>query len=396
MNRPLYKEAQTASLGSQGHRGLWFDRFFNRYQDDWKLGESAKLDWIKTVVGQAGDKSAIYAATSRLRQLCDTLGGETRAFAADWHFTTGLGNPHPVENGFLWHPTLGAPYIPGAAVKGLVRAWVEAWMEFDSKDGNEQRLTTLYRWFGSEDKDFKERRKLRDGGFVPPSGDRKIDTEAGAFIFFDALPTGPVTLKPDVMTPHMGDWYEKGGVDPMNPKVTPADWHDPVPVPFLVADRPKFQFSIAPRNEAARKELEQLFGVLQCALEYLGTGAKTAAGYGRMEVDEKITRAFREEAEQLARKAADASKTDNQRNIDGLRKAFAKQRSLGCKVRAGDALVRQMIGLLDAAVKDTWTAIEKRELADLVATEYPYTLELGKKEKEIKKTLRILRGEDLA
>jgi CRISPR-associated protein Cmr6 len=41
-----------------------------------------------------------------------------------------------VENGFLWHPTLGVPYLPGAAVKGLVRAYVEHWD--DRLDGGRQ------------------------------------------------------------------------------------------------------------------------------------------------------------------------------------------------------------------------------------------------------------------
>jgi CRISPR-associated protein Cmr6 len=57
-----------------------------------------------------------------------------------------LGNPHPVEKGFLWHPTLGTPSLPGSGVKGLVRAWVEAWMPFD---GYQARLDTFFRYFGS-------------------------------------------------------------------------------------------------------------------------------------------------------------------------------------------------------------------------------------------------------
>lgn len=300
MRPPIYMEAREnpAKREGDGHCGLWFERFFNRYQHDWSLDKSAKLEWIETIAGQTGDKPAIAAAAGRLRRLCDTLGGETRAYAADWHFATGLGNPHPVESSFLWHPTLGVPYIPGAAVKGLVRAYVESWM-----DNEAERLSTLYRWFGSEDKNFIKRRELRDGGFIPPSGDRKIDTEAGAFIFFDALPIGPVTLKADVMTPHMGQWYAEGdritNVDDQ-PERVPADWHDPVPVFFLVADKPRLQFCIAPRSDATSQELQQVFEALQFALEYLGAGAKTAAGYGRFQGDDdengRIARARKEEA----------------------------------------------------------------------------------------------------
>jgi CRISPR-associated protein Cmr6 len=284
--RPIYRDSRAPQSVGDGHRGLWFDRFFHRYGAGWTLDETAKPDWIKTVTGPVGDRQAIEAATAHLRRLCEALGGDVLAYAGTWHFATGLGNPHPVENGFLWHPTLGVPYIPGAALKGLVRAWVETWMGFDDEA---ERRTTLYRWFGSEDKDPTMRRKLRADGFRPSSPDSEIDTEAGALIFFDALPLAPIMLKADVMTPHMGKWYAEGD-EIMNvdeePQRVPADWHDPVPVPFLVADRPKVQICIAPRNETAKQEMAQVLEALDNALNLLGAGAKTAVGYGRLNPDE--------------------------------------------------------------------------------------------------------------
>lgn len=283
---PIYKDADAPNGPGTGHRGLWFDRYFNRYLESWALGKTAKLDWIENASGVAGDQTNIKAAALRARQLCSALHGDSCVYSASWHFATGLGNPHPVENGFQWHPTLGVPYIPGAAVKGLIRAWVESWEDFDNDDN--KRRATLYRWFGSEGKDPVERRVCREKGFVPPAGTDGIDTETGSFIFFDALPVAPVTLKPDIMTPHMGEWYAEGDqitdVTTQSDRV-PADWHSPVPVPFLVADKPDFQFCIAPRGEAAKLELEQVFKALEYALECLGAGAKTAVGYGRFEPD---------------------------------------------------------------------------------------------------------------
>ncbi len=299
--RPLYHEAQGAHHDFRYHRGLWFDRFFEHYEEDWTINkESGKGPWIKAATGKAGDENEIKSAAVRLQRLCETLGGQYRLFKADWHFATGLGNPHPVENGFLWHPTLGTPFIPGAAVKGLVRAWVEVWKEFEADADRKQRLATIYRWFGSEDKDFKERRRLRSEGFVPRADGLEIDTEAGAFIFFDALPVEPVTLKADVMTPHMGGWYEKGGEKPTDAAVTPADWHDPVPVPFLVADKPLFQFCIAPRTRDTTGELDQVMSDLEQALQFLGAGAKTAVGYGRFLYDEGANNRILAEKEKQA------------------------------------------------------------------------------------------------
>ncbi len=268
---PLYRGINTPSTPGHGHKGLWFDRFFNEYQQDWKLDDSAKLNWISTVAGPAGERTQVEAAAKRLRGLCLALDGQCFACAAPWHFATGLGNPHPVENGSLWHPTLGTPFIPGPAVKGIVRTWVEVWMDFAIED---ERAATLHRWFGSENKNPK----------VPHTH----EPEAGCFIFFDALPLTPVTMKADVMTPHMGKWYaEGGGITSIasQPDLVPADWHDPVPVPFLVADKPSFQFCIAPRRGSAIGELGGVAAALKRALEWLGAGAKTAVGYGRFGPD---------------------------------------------------------------------------------------------------------------
>ena len=265
MLHPLYKDcAPCKQLDS--HAGLWFERFFNKYNPDWTVpkDDSGKLAWIKEVVGIVGGK-AVDAAALRQRELIKALGGVHLVAKTDWHFATGLGNNHPVENGFAWHPTLGVPYLTGAAVKGLLRAWCEQWAGFDA--------VTLRLWFGPSLDELKA----------------KQTPAAGALIFFDAIPTGPVKLKADVMTPHLGDWYEDGGDQKkQNGKVVPADWHSPNPVPFLVVDQGQsFQFSVAKRATAAASpiQLDEVKKQLLDALQQLGAGAKTAVGYGRMRRD---------------------------------------------------------------------------------------------------------------
>ena len=300
MPAPLYRDLKAPRGPGNGHKGLWYERFFDRYSPEWTLDEAAKRTWIESVVGKAGEATQLTAAVERLARLCGKLNGRTRVYAAAWHFATGLGNPHPVENGFAWHPTLGVPYMPGSMVKGLLRAWAESWMPFADQP---TRLATLYRWFGSEDKSHQRRSALRaEGAFEPPARERDLDTEAGAFIFFDALPVRPVPLKLDVMTPHMGKWYELGGeisdVD-RQPERVPADWHDPVPVYFLVADRPEFQLAVAPRTADGDKDLDAIMDALGDALEWLGAGAKTAAGYGAVSRDHDKEQALREQFEQL-------------------------------------------------------------------------------------------------
>jgi CRISPR-associated protein Cmr6 len=287
MNRPIYLEAMNTDRPTgRFHRGLWFERFFDRYDPSWKILEKGKEAYIKQVTGPCGDRLELERHALRLAQRLQAIGGDYRGFHTDWHFATGLGNPHPVENGFLWHPTLGVPYLPGAAVKGLVRAWVEQW---DESLDNKARKLRLRDWFGTEKKsDVPER--------------------AGNLIFFDALPIEPATLVLDVMTPHYGKWYEQGGdiQDPAKePEKVPADWHDPVPVPFLVVRNAKFLFAIAPRRKEFRGEVQLALDALEKALEWLGAGAKTAVGYGRMkpafDVKQRLDDLIRDEREKRRR-----------------------------------------------------------------------------------------------
>lgn len=268
MNLPLYLDNNAPDKPGNGHHGLWFERYFNRYGPDWSIPkEASKLAWIKTVEGLCGDRAALDIACAQQENLCKSLNGGVRLYQTEWHFATGLGNSHPVENGFTWHPTLGTPYLPGSAVKGLIREWVTRWAEVEEVALH----TRLHRWFGSDHKDPKR---------------QTLESQAGQFIFFDALPVRPVQLAADVITPHMGKWYEQGGDIPeagtLPPAAVPADWHDPVPVPFLVVKDARFQFAVAPRTETSRTELSMLFEVFDSALAFLGAGAKTAVGYGHM------------------------------------------------------------------------------------------------------------------
>lgn len=267
MTPPLYRTAQTQPILDHAHAGLWFERFFNGYDDNWTIADDAKQKWIKSIIDMQGDskklKQKLTQFATRQKALVTNLQGESHCYKTDWHFVTGMGNPHPVENGFSWHPTLAVPYLAGSAVKGLVRAWVE--MNEDNLSEKNLKVR-LKHWFGTEDKE-------------------QIAEQSGDFIFFDALPNQPPVLLCDIMTPHMGDWYEKGDTGSLKPDDIPADWHEPVPVPFLAVKEAQFIFSIAARNsqnQADVEELTRIFEALTNALLWLGAGAKTAAGYGYM------------------------------------------------------------------------------------------------------------------
>ena len=288
-NQPLPKHSTFYGkelFASDANRGLIWARFFEGYTSDFSgfldikeqtdrvtkavtvEAQMGKSDFVKRFNGTPSYSDELAKKT---RSLVLALGGEIACYQTQGRFVTGMGNDHPTENGFTWHPTLGVPYLPASSVKGLVRGWIE-W-----NGTGHTHHADLKNWFGSQTKS-------------------EVSEQAGWFIFFDALPTAPVQLAADVMTPHYGKWYEQGGDDKKNTQAdtVPADWHSPVPVTFLTVKKATFQFGIAVRaglnagdQAAAQTALHQVLAVLQDALEWAGAGAKTATGYGRMEVDEK-------------------------------------------------------------------------------------------------------------
>lgn len=312
MKRPLYQNhAAPDQRPATAHTGLWFDKFCNQWclnekktgLEAWSLtafstgqGRSRqdfnpKLDWIRTVTAQkVGDSTLLAEQTSRLADLARALGGQALVLKTTSRFATGLGREHPIENGFVWHPVLGVPYLPGSSVKGLVRAWLEGgWSDQPPEP------EAFHRIFGS---DYRPGTALHDR-------EHNLPNQCGTVLFFDALPILPVQLKADVMTPHYGDYY-KG-------KSPPADWLSPNPIPFLtVAPGQLFQFALAPATPDARADCETAIQWLTDALEQLGAGAKTAVGYGRFVRDPTAEtklaterQAEREKAEAARREAAE-------------------------------------------------------------------------------------------
>lgn len=291
--RPLYRDAKRAQLhpNIRGNAGLWYDKFCDQWlhyaekdgrrltDDSWTTfaGDSAKLEWIKTVANvgitktqrkTVGDPHLLGEVSRRVEGLAKAHGGKTFRLATAWRFVTGLGRSHPVENGFAWHHTLGTPYIPGSSLKGLTRAYARA---ADPRDS--ERVTRI---FGPE---------------------AETELSVGSVVFLDAVPTEPVALEADVMTPHYAPWYQ---ADPKDiEKNPPADWYDPTPIPFLtVAPGQVFLFAVLPRTstDEARQDCAVAANWLKRALDTLGAGAKTAVGYGQFLDDPAARRGPKEEA----------------------------------------------------------------------------------------------------
>ncbi len=231
-------------------------------------------------LGFVFDEELIKGIAERQWEAIQGLGLKlmTIELKTDWRLVVGLGNESVYETSMTLHHIHGFPYIPGSAVKGIVRSWIITAVFGDKNDDNGVKIADLKE---------AETRALDDKGFVGIFGNTE---EAGKVRFFDAYPTTKPEIDTDIMNPHFGGYYgDQSGATP------PADYLTPVPVPFLTVKDTSFRFVIgikkAEENSVIHEEsrldqgiklIDVASGWLEKALTEHGIGAKTAVGYGYM------------------------------------------------------------------------------------------------------------------
>ena len=226
-------------------------------------------------------------------------------------FATGLGNEHPLENGFSFLNPYGLPYLPGSGVKGVVR---QAAIELAGGEWGETKG-----WCDDPKHEVPFAKGQRPGdqfpklsmievlfGREPGSGDKKH--YRGALSFWDVVPQiHGERLAVEIMTPHQSEYYQG--------TASPHDSGSPNPIPFLtIPPGSSFAFHVAcdhlrllhvardlAENERWKALLQSAF---QHAFEWLGFGAKTAVGYGHMEEDKEAAQHLRQEREEQERRQA--------------------------------------------------------------------------------------------
>jgi CRISPR-associated protein Cmr6 len=259
------------------------DREEREFRDESKTGalrESLKLS--------LQDQAMMAALATRQAGLARQMqsGGyllrlETMSIAP---FATGLGNEHPLENGFAFLNPYGLPYLAGSGVKGVLRQAARelARGEWGDRQG----------W--SEDLSYTlvvQRKTIKlsmlDVLFGRESADGDTDHVRGALTFWDVFPQlKGNALQVEVMTPHQTHYYQRGE--------TPHESGSPNPINFLtVPPGSDFAFHVqCDRPHLARLALDlakddrwrQLIAAaFEHAFAWLGFGAKTAVGYGAMQ-----------------------------------------------------------------------------------------------------------------
>ncbi len=119
----IQRVAQVAGNFADAAPGHRFNLYFPIWRDDWSADNNRKKDAI-------ADCTRI---PPRVAELLDALRGRQEALFGAYAeglrisalstapFATGLGNEHPVKNGFSFLTPYGLPYLAGSGVKGVLR-----------------------------------------------------------------------------------------------------------------------------------------------------------------------------------------------------------------------------------------------------------------------------------
>jgi len=255
---------------------------YDRYDKKFLLKET-----INEVLGKNNFfQSAIKAYSKEFRYMIKRLEstgfviGEKK-FKPDYKLIVGLGGANVYENSMTLHHIYGFPYIPGQAIKGVLRHYIiSEILGFDDNSENDESSGNNK---DSEDKD------LEDETFKFIFGTQE---GKGKVIFFDAIPVSDAKIDIDIMNNHYPDYYgDKAGSKP------PADYYNPIPINFLVVKDTEFLFTLGLKPDVQVNNLRKftggeisskgellnyLFELLKESLSLLGIGAKTSVGYGFM------------------------------------------------------------------------------------------------------------------
>lgn len=251
---PAATAEKIASIGRAPSRGdnigLWLDKLIHRRRNGWTL-KDADRSLALGALCRAWESEAGKAGAARLREAVEAVHPreeQRQCLRARVHgrLLVDYGRANVAETSVSFHPILGVPRIPGSALKGVTRA------------------------------------ELRMDGLTEPELEDLFGAQsaAGPVLFYDALPEeGKFRLALDVLTPHHRDYYEGKG--------PPADWESPIPHSFLTVVEATFVIWLGARSARQQdvEALERASAALGKALVESGVGAKTAAGYGRFEVE---------------------------------------------------------------------------------------------------------------
>ena len=379
----------------------------NPLPDLWDKNDfAARHAWEKVLRLTANDKATMRALAARQSHTAQSTPHTLTLDAiATAPFTTGLGNEHPLENGFAFLNPYGLPYLPGSGVKGVLRQAARELTSGDWGDPQGWDAGTIH---------LLERRghatiqlSIIDVLFGRETPDGDGDHVRGALSFWDALPQIPGdTLAVDIMTPHQSHYYQKRQDRKSGDSTSPHDSGAPNPISFLtlppgtgfafhvVCDQAHLE-RLAPDLAHDLRGQTLLTAAFEHAFEWLGFGAKTAVGYGAMQVNERAR-------QQRAQAQAEAAKAQHMASLSPaqqLIEAFVAELRTkheqfpSYKEKPNAAFHNQARALAKAAHEGTdWSADEKRQAAEAIETWLPKLVQVDIRDERKKLKLSALKG----
>ena len=383
-----------------GHR---FGLYFDGWREDFSIPRDGKTGLFRTVAGALPDHSrkALRALCARQQVLASAIGEKlllTHPARLTAPLATGLGNEHPLENGFAFLTPHGLPYLAGSGVKGVLRRAAEELESGEWGDTCGWDKTAIDLLFG------------------PGEENPERDTHArrGALMFWDLFSQPPSDNAPllavEIMTPHHSQYLQHDG--------SPHANEQPTPIPFLAVAAGSHctlyvhcNPALIPDDHADLRDgwRALIEAAIDLAGEWLGFGAKTAVGYGRIGQDEALRKKLArnaadraEAAEQAARQAARDGLSQQALAIaDFVESCEQKQRS-GRKdpLNPGNGLYAAALAASKQALAADggWSADDRLQLAEALQKWLPLVIEkLDRKDdwKDARKKLQLaaLRGE---
>ena len=401
-------------VDSKTTQSLWTTHDVNYRETGRERRERRFEDESKTSALEAAaplsetDRRSIAAHVQRQRAIFNAAAGadglELMAKSVA-PFTTGLGNEHPLENGFAFLNPYGLPYLPGSGVKGVVRRAAEELAHSDLFENDTGwtlpviwNLFGFEPWLASPSRESDAEWEEWIGGFSVSSTEigayldavlddtpasqrlkrdilqaddpmRKLLRERqlhvrGALEFWDVVPQIKGNkLSVEIMTPHHSHYYQgKAHAG----STSPHDSGKPTPISFLtVPPGSDFVFHVRcdrrrlarclpqlAEDESWRRLVEAAF---EHAFEWLGFGAKTAVGYGAMERDHAGERTAHEQVEAKAKEEEEeerlAALSPVERRIDSITRSKP------------DKTMRDVVAVIQEVKSGVWDGDDKIEAA---------------------------------
>lgn len=413
-----------------GHR---FGLYFPVWKDDWSKAEN-KTDALKKATHLPNSSRKLAENLHKRQQALALQNPELGYFPAKSTspFMTGIGNEHPLENGFAFLNPYGLPYLPGSGVKGILRTVAEelalglygetqgwdmlaVWWLFGFDTSNiaisqktykgdavlleeAERRQQAYRiWLEKgeydrealnrfinavvSDKSKKEPYKNDPTRFLTSLSD-EISLQ-GALRFWDVYPQSK-ELAMGILTPHHGGYFTG--------KNAPHDSEQPVPNVFLtIPSGSSFDFycscQTARLPASLRRNWQALIGAaFEHAFDWLGFGAKTAVGYGQMRTDADAEKNWNTQKDQVQKK----QKLENEiATLSPIAQNFVRNQSNGNWKENKDAFFQNGVieNWLDQLQQESDEVVIKK-LIELFDKHFPGLLEnpdkvQGKKQKPV-------------